>query len=422
MPKKSAELTPLQIKRLTRDGLHPVGGVAGLSLQIRGNSRSWILRTTIGLRRREIGLGGYPDVGLAEARVKARGMRDKIEAGIDPVDERKRARAALLVPSALTFDEAAKRYVAAKSDEWRNPKHGDQWRNTLATYAAPVIGRMPVDEIRLQHIVDVLEPIWRDKTETAVRLRGRIESVLDWAAVTGHRKGDNPARWRGNLDMVLPRPNKVARKANHPALPMDEMHRFMQALRLRDGASRALEFAILTAARSSEVRAARWSEIDLLARTWTVPAERMKSGREHIVPLSEAALALLESLPVRAGVDLVFPAPRGGEYSDATLAKVIKLMHEADIAEGGAGYIDPKLQRVAVPHGFRSTFKDWAAERTAYDNMVSEAALAHIVADKTEAAYRRGALLEKRAGMMADWAQFIATAPGFNVTPIRRRA
>lgn len=420
MPKKSRELMPLQVKRLSGDGLHPVGGVAGLCLQIRGSARSWILRTTVGHRRREIGLGGYPDVELSAARTKARDARDKIRAGVDPVEERKRARAAMLAPSVLTFDEAARRYIAAKSSEWRNPKHGAQWRNTLATYVAPVMGRMPVDQIELRHVVAALEPIWIEKTETAVRLRGRIESILDWATVTGHRDGQNPARWKGNLDKALPRPGKVAKRSNQPALPIDDMPRFMADLRTRGGASHALEFLILTASRSREVRGARWCEFDIPARTWTVPAERMKSGREHVVPLSDEALALLSKLPERG--ELLFPAQRGGELSDMTLAKIIKLMHEADTSRGGAGYLDPKLKRVAVPHGFRSTFKDWAAERTNYPNQVSEAALAHVIGDKTEAAYRRGMLLAKRASMMADWARFIGMPAPANVTPIRRKA
>lgn len=423
MPKKSAELMPLQVKRLAADGLHPVGGVAGLCLQVRGTARSWILRTTVGNRRREIGLGGYPDVELSAARTKAREMRDKIGCGVDPVEERKRARAALRAQNVLTFDEASRRYIAAKESEWRNPKHGAQWRNTLATYASPVLGRMPVEQVRLADVLSVLEPIWKDKTETAVRLRGRMEAVMDWAAVTMDRSGaPNPARWKGNLDKVLPLPNKVAKKSNQPALPIDDMPRFMTALRKRDGASRALELLILTAARSSEVRAARWSEIDMDARLWTIPGDRMKSGREHVVPLSDEALGVLDGLPKRAGSDLVFSALRGGELSDATLAKVIKLMHDADAKAGGRGYLDPKLQRVAVPHGFRSTFKDWASERSHYPNEVSEAALAHIVADKTEAAYRRGTMLEKRAAMMADWAQFIGTPRMATVIPIRRRA
>lgn len=421
MPKKCAELMPLQVKRLSGDGLHPVGGVAGLCLQIRGTAKSWILRTTVGDRRREIGLGGYPDVELGAARAKAREMRDKIRDGIDPVAERRQARAALRHTSVLTFDEAARRYIAAKSPEWRNPKHGDQWRNTLATYASPVVGRMPVDQIQLRDVLDVLEPIWLVKTETAVRLRGRIEAILDWAAVTMERHDFvNPAQWKGRLDKLLASPRKATKPTNQPALPIDEMPRFMADLRMRDGASRALEFLILTAARSSEVRGARWSEIDRTERVWTVPGARMKSGRDHVVPLSDRALALLDSLPVRAGVDLVFPALRGGELSDATLAKVIKLMHDADQKAGGIGYMASEQRRVAVPHGFRSTFKDWAAERTDYPNQVSEAALAHIVGDKTEAAYLRTDMRAKRAAMMADWSAFIDTPRRANVTPIRR--
>lgn len=422
MPKKSKELMPLQVKRLTKDGLHAVGGVTGLYLQVWGGSRSWILRTTVGTKRREMGLGGFPDVSLSAAREAARAARASIKEGIDPVAVRRAARMALCAPAVPSFDEAARQFIASRAAEWRNAKHGDQWRNTLGTYASPVMGKLPVSEIDTRHVLAVLEPIWHEKTETAVRLRGRIESILDWAKVAGHRDGDNPARWKGQLEHLLAKPGKVAKKENYPALPIDAMPAFMAALRKRDGASRVLEFLILTATRSSEARGARWCEFDLAAKTWTIPAARMKADRDHVVALSESAVALVRAQPVRAGTDLVFPAARGGTLSDMTLSKVVKLMHKADIDRGGAGYIDPKLQRVAVPHGFRSTFKDWAAERTDYPNMVSEAALAHIIADKTEGAYRRGNLLEKRAALMADWAAFIGAQPADNVTPIRRRA
>lgn len=405
MPRKAEEKTPLQVRRLKEPGLHSVGGVAGLHLQIRGEAKSWILRAKIGDRRRDIGLGGFPDVTLAEARDKARAMRAKIESGIDPVEDRRAAKAAL--SAVLTFDECARRLIESRSAEWKNPKHRAQWAATLDTYASPVIGRTPVDKIELRHVVDVLQPIWITKTETASRLRGRIESVLAWASVSGYRSGDNPARWKGNLDHVLPKPGKVRKVKHHAALPFDAMPEFMTRLRGMEGmGARALEFAILTAVRSSEARGATWEEIDIVAATWTIPSERMKAGREHKVPLSPQALALLKSLPRYASSSLVFPSPTGRMLSDMALAAVTRRM-EVD----------------AVPHGFRSTFRDWASERTNYPRNVAEMALAHTIGDKVEAAYRRGDLFEKRTRMMADWAKFIDTPRASGcVTPIRRKA
>lgn len=406
MPKKAKELSALAIKRLsTQPGLHAVGGVAGLQLQVRGGAVSWILRVLIGGKRRDVGLGGYPSVTLTDARDKARSFRAKIDAGVDPVAERHAARASLM--TALTFDEAAKRAIAVKAPEFKNAKHLAQWQSTLDTYASPLIGQLPVDKIDKSHVYAVLEPIWTTKTETASRLRGRIEFVLDWAIAANHRTGDNPARWKGNLQPLLATPSKLREVKNHAALPATAMPGFIEALRQRAGiAARALEFAIITAARSSEVRGLTWSEIDVEAATWTVPAKRMKAGKEHRVPLSPQALALLRSLPRMVGTALVFPAPRGGMLSDMTLSAVMKRMK-----------VD------AVPHGFRSTFRDWAGESTAYPREVIEHALAHRLKDKAEAAYARGTLFDKRRHLMADWAKFIETKPATgNVTKIRRKA
>jgi len=247
--------------------------------------------------------------------------------------------------------------------------------------------------------------------------------VLDWATVGGHRTGDNPARWKGNLAHRLAKPSKVKKKSNQPALPMGDMPRFMQMLRKRGGAARALEFTILTATRSGETRGALWREIDMKHAIWTVPAERMKADKEHVIPLSPQATALLKTTHRMAGTDLVFPSADGKEFSDAAMAKVIKLMHAADIKDGGKGFLDPKQGRVAVPHGFRSTFRDWASECTSYPRDVAEMALAHTIGDKVEAAYRRGDLLAKRTKMMADWASFIETMPRTgNVKQLRQRA
>jgi integrase len=354
-----------------------------------------------------MGLGGFPDVTLAGAYEKAREARLTIEQGNDPILARKQAQSALIAAQAteLTFSKAATAYVDAHGDEWRNPKHRQQWVNTLETYAAPVIGQMLVRDVTQTHILAILEPIWKTKTETATRVRGRIESVLDWCTVRGHRKGDNPARWKGYLDQLLPAPGKIAKVEHHPALPIDAVGGFMQDLRMREGvAARALEFAILTAARSGEVRGMPWAEVDLQASVWTIPAERMKAEREHRVPLTEAAIRILKS-PIH-GAELVFPAPRGGLLSDMTLTAVTRRMK-----------VD------AVPHGFRSTFRDWAAERTNFPRDMAEMALAHSVGDKVEAAYRRGDMMEKRRKMMQAWAQFCdQPAKSGDVVAINRKS
>lgn len=406
MPIKVPEASALKVAKLAKQqGLHAVGGVAGLYLQVRGDATSWILRAVIGGRRRDIGLGGYPDVTLADARTAARAKRAMIADGKDPIEERRAAKAKL--ESVLTFDEAAKRLIKAKTPGWSNPKHIAQWQTTLDTYASPVLGKMPVDKIDIPHILAVLTPIWETKTETATRVRARIEAVLAWATVSKHRTGDNPARWKHNLDKILPEPSKVTTKVHHPALPVDAMPEFMTALRARVApAARCLELAILTATRSQEVRGARWDEIDMKAATWTIPGARMKAGKEHKVPLSPTAIALLKAQPRQARNPLVFPAERGKVLSDSALSAVLK-----------------RMEVPAVPHGFRSTFRDWAAEVSHYPRDVAEMALAHVIQDKTEAAYRRGDLFAKRALMMADWAKYIDRKPGKGtVTPIRRKA
>lgn len=408
MPKKAKELSAKAVEKLSKDGAHAVGGVDGLLLQIRGDSaRSWVLRIRINEKRRTIGLGAYPELSLAEARRKAQAMRVSVSNGGDPLQDKRDRRASLADSNVLTFDEAARRLIAAKSPEWANAKHAAQWARTLETYASPCIGKIPVADVTTAHVVEVLTPIWRTKTETASRVRQRIEAVLDWAKAYGARDGDNPARWRGHLDKLMATPSKVREVRHHTALPVDAMHGFMLTLRAREGmAARALELAILTAARSGEVRGATWAEIDLDSATWTVPAERMKARKEHRVPLSAPAIALLRALPRFAGTELVFPNSKGQPLSDMALLSVMK-----------------RMQVDAVPHGFRSTFRDWAGDRTNYPRDVAEMALAHTLRDKVEASYRRGDALAKRATMMADWATFIDTAPAVgNVTPIRRQA
>jgi integrase len=394
MPKIAKELSSLEVKRLNKIGHHAVGGVSGLLLQITKNgAKSWILRTIIGARRRDVGLGGFPGVTLAMARDKAREAKELVAKGIDPIERKKSIKAQLIASqaSSLTFDEAAEKFHRSKSTEFRNAKHAAQWISTIKTYASPVIGRLPVSNVELAHIVKILEPIWLTKTETASRLRGRIESVLAWATVSGFRAGDNPARWQGNLDVILPKPGKIAKVVHHKALPIDSMKDFMVDLRKREGvAARALEFLILTACRSGEVRGSTWNEIDLEGKTWTIPASRMKAGREHRVPLSDSAMKILSELPRISDNDLVFPAPRSGQLSDMSLSAVLRRMG-----------VD------AVPHGFRSTFRDWCSETTSYSRYVSEMSLAHTIGDKVEAAYRRGDLFAKRTKLMQAWDDFL---------------
>lgn len=412
MPKKARELGPLDVRRIVAPGLHAVGGVAGLHLQVLASGgKSWLLRIVIGGKRREVGLGGFPDVPLALAREKAREVRETVQQGRDPIAERAAARSALAAQrgAEITFDECAEKFIAAKSAEWRSAKHAAQWTATLTTYASPVLGTMQVRDIELAHIVKVLEKddFWTAKTETASRVRGRIESVLDWATVRGYRKGENPARWKGHLDKVLPAPKKVAKVEHHAALPVDEIGAFMRDLRQREGiAARALEVLILTATRSGELRGMTWAEVNLDEAVWIVPAARMKAKREHRVPLSVRVIEVLRGLPVVAG-GLVFPGMReGSPLSDMTLTAVLRRMGRGDL----------------TAHGFRSTFRDWAAERTNYPRDVAEMALAHTIGDKVEAAYRRGDLFDKRTRMMEDWARFCDTVQvAGDVLPFRAK-
>lgn len=401
MPKSSTEKSALAVARLTAAGAHAVGGVPGLYLQVTRSgegppARSWLLRALILGRRREMGLGPYPAVTLAEARDKAREARAKIREGLDPINERRARRSELLasVATAKTFKQCAEAYITAHAAGWKNAKHAQQWGNTLEAYAYPKFGAMLVHDVEKEHVLEALRPIWTEKNETASRLRGRIELVLSYAMQAGYRpEGLNPARWKGGLDRLLPPPSKVNGREHHKALPVADAPAFMARLRAAEGlGARALEFVILTAARSGEVRGATWAEIDTVGAVWTVPAARMKAGREHRVPLSAEALALLDALPAGTGDELVFKAAKGGPLSDMTLSAVLRRMG-----------VD------AVPHGFRSTFRDWVAERTAYPNEAAEMALAHSIGDKVEAAYRRGDLFDKRRQMVADWAAYLAT-------------
>lgn len=408
MPKKAKELSAIEVSRLVTEGRYPAGGVAGLYLKVSpAGARSWVLRVVVAGKRRDAGLGGFPDVTLAQAREKARQARDDIDRGIDPIAARAAAKSALMAARGLetTFANAAELFIKAKSPEWKNAKHAAQWQATIETYAYPIIGKMQVRDVTLTHVVKILEPIWSTKTETATRLRGRLEQVLDWATVRGFRHGDNPARWKGHLDKILAKPSKVSKIVHHPALAYREMGQFMADLRQKVGiAARALEFTVLTAARSGEARGATWAEIDLAVAVWTIPAERMKAGKEHRVPLSDRVLEVLRDLPRMVGTDLVFPAPRNGLLSDMAMTAIMR-----------------RMGLKAVPHGFRSTFRDWCAECTNYPRDVAEMALAHAIGNKVEAAYRRGDLFDKRRALMAAWAKFCATVfTGADVIPLRK--
>lgn len=391
---RAHKLTPLKIQReLKKVGLY--GDGAGLWLKVtEGASRSWIFRYTSEGRERWMGLGPYPDVSLNEAREKAAEMRKRVRGGIDPLAEKQAQRANDRAAAAklVTFDWCATQFIEAHKAGWRNPKHVDQWRNTLATYASPVIGTLPVDKIDTSHVMRILEKdgLWTEKNETASRLRGRIENVLDWATVRKYRSGDNPARWKGHLDKLLPAASKVQRVKHHAALPWAEIGTFMGGLRKQEGvAARALEFAILTAARSGEVRNATWEEVDTANGIWIVPADRMKAKREHRVPISQQTLTVLSPKDGNAG--LLFPGMKHGKpLSDMSLTAVLRRMGRGDL----------------TVHGFRSTFRDWCAESTNYPRDMAEMALAHTVGDKVEAAYRRGDMFEKRRRLMDDWAKF----------------
>ena len=410
MPRKLHNaLTPLTVKN-AKPGRHADGG--GLQLLVKPTgARSWVYRFMLGGKSRDVGLGaaGQGGLSLADARDDAAALRLKVKAGIDPLEERDRDAAQALAAAqaakvaGTTFRDVATAYIATNEESWRNPKHRQQWRNTLDTYVYPVIGDLPVAEIETAHVLKIIEPIWRTKAETAARIRGRIETVLDSAKARGYRQGENPARWRGHLAQILPARTRLSR-GHHKAIAYEQIPAFVRALHKREAvAALALEFTILTAARSGEVIGAAWAEVDLDKAIWTIPADRMKAAKEHRVPLSPRAVAILESLqPLRS--DYLFPGAKGGKLSGMAMGMLMRRMK-----------ID------ATVHGFRSGFRDWAAECTGYAHEVAEMALAHTIENKVERAYRRGDLFDKRRRLMDDWATYCATIPavGANVTPIR---
>lgn len=392
--REAKKLTPLAIAKLSKPGRYAVGDGAYLQIAA-GGSRSWIFRYNRNGQARHMGLGPFDLVPLAEARDKAKAARKALLDGADPIDAKRQTKARKRLEEAkrMTFKAAAERMISSHEAAWQNAKHRQQWTNTLGTYAFPIIGELPIGEVDTSLVLKVLEPIWTAKPETASRVRGRIEAVLDWAKARGDRTGENPARWRGHLDKLLPKQSKVRRVRNHPAMPYADLPTFMGELRGRESISaRALEFAILTAARTGEVIGAQWSEIDLDGGMWVIPPDRMKAKREHRVALSPRAVDLLRALP-RVGAH-VFPGARAG--------KPLSNMALLELMRGMA----PDY----VPHGFRSTFRDWAAEQTDTASEVVEMALAHAISSKVEAAYRRGDLFEKRRSLMADWATYAGSA------------
>ena len=420
MPKVAKELTPMAVKQLRHPGpprtsnvVTPVGGVSGLLIQITpSNAKSWIVRTMVGTKRREIGLGSYPEISLGQARIDATDEKRKIKAGIDPITERKENRLKLIAQQkrGLTFKAATERYLSNnKIESFRNEKHKRQWRSTLEQYANTAIGDVLVSDIGVDDIKRTLAPIWNEKRETARRLRGRIEHVLRFATDEGYRTGDNPASPMALKTWIDNQGGQV--KDNHPALALKGASDWFKSLRDREGkAARALEFATLTAARSGEVRGMAWGEVDSDAKTWTIPASRMKAKREHIVPLTDAAVAIIDAMPKMEGSDFVFAAPRGGALSDMSLSAVMRRMQESEEKAGRKGWVDPRSGRAAVPHGLRSTFRDWTAEKTDYPHEMAETALAHFISNKVEAAYRRGTMIDKRRAMMEDWAKYLIDA------------
>jgi len=390
--------------------MYPDGG--GLYLQVTERGASWIYRFMLNGRAREMGLGPLALYGLQEARAKALDARKLRHEGIDPIEARNAARLKLRLDAAkaMMFKDCAEAYIRAHRAGWRNAKHAAQWESTLLTYAGPFFGDLPVQAVDTSLVMRVLEqeirggpddepcPLWLAKPETASRLRGRIEAILDWAKVRGYREGENPARWRGHLDKLLPARAKVQKVQHHAALPYAQLPAFISALRAEEGvAARALEFAILTAARTGEVIGARWNEINRDDRVWTVPSSRMKSCKEHRVPLGSRALAILGQMGLlidQPPGTYVFPGgKRGRPLSNMAFLMLLKRMGRGDL----------------TAHGFRSTFRDWAAERTNYPSEVAEMALAHTITSKVEQAYRRGDLFDRRRRMMADWGSFTAT-------------
>ncbi len=403
------KLTALKVSRLTDTGRYADGG--GLYLQVsKWGTKAWVFRYMKDGRSRWMGLGDIATFSLKEARDRAKAARQILADGIDPLEARQQAKDAKRIEAArtITFDEAAARYIKAHKAGWKNAKHADQWQSSLTRFVSPVFGEMPVGTIDTALVMQALEPIWSSKTETASRTRGRVEAVLDWATARGYRNGDNPARWRGHLDKLLPAKTKVARVKHQPAMDYRDVPAFMKTLRAAESLSaRALELTILTAARTGETINARWEEMDPEAKLWTVPGDRTKSGREHRVPLSKRAVALLRTVARHHSSKYVFPGLRiGRPLSNMAMLELLRGMN-------GNGF---------TVHGFRSSFRDWAAHETNFPREIAETALAHVLKDKTEAAYQRGDLLEKRRRLMSAWENYCGNPRSSGEVVTLRRA
>ncbi|MHB2167459.1 tyrosine-type recombinase/integrase [Alsobacter sp. R-9] len=406
MGKQVKRLSARFVQSVTEAGRHADGD--GLYLNVTDSgAKSWVFMWKVGGRRREMGLGPVRDVPLSDARSAAETARKQVRAGVDPITAREHRKA-------MSFGDAADALIASKSPSWRNDKHRAQWTMTLTTYCQAIRSR-PVADVSTEDVLRVLKPLWQTKAETASRLRGRIERVLDFAKAKGMRSGENPARWRGHLDAILPKPQKLAR-GHHAAMAFDDVPAFMAALSGTEGVSAlALQFLILTAARTGEVRGATWREFDFKTNVWTIPANRMKAGREHRVPLSPGAVAILEDMRARATEgqgDDAKPQPDAFVFPGGRIGKPLSVMA-----------LEMVLRRAKVDvttHGFRSAFRDWCGERTTFPREVAEAALAHLVGDDVERAYRRGDALEKRRKLMDAWHRFCAQANSANVVPLTK--
>lgn len=433
MPKIAKPLNDMQVRRISRVGWHAVGGVAGLLLQVRKPAkegaqipRSWILRVKVGDDRQPIGLGSYPQVSLAEAREQAKKLVIEAKQGVNLKAKKRAERSALLSAAAKnkTFKECAEAYIEAHSSDYSSDKHRKQWPSTLTAYAYPIIGNMMVADITMRDVLSVLNQetkvaetekgkLWYVKTETAKRLLGRIKTVLDYATVNEYRTGTNPAQWTGYLSTQLPSPKKLQKIEHHPAVPYQMIWDFISKLRKNESISaKAVEFLVLTAVRSGSVRQAEWSEIDFERKLWIIPAEHTKAKQEHRVPLQPQAIKLLKSLPKMAGSNIVFPSPTGKALSDMALSQLMRRMKKSG-----------ELTVDAVPHGFRSSFRDWAAEQTAYPDEIRKAASGHTVGDAVKEAYQRTDLLDKRRNLMNEWARYLnqpSGQPSANVLKLKR--
>lgn len=395
MARQIGKLSALVVGRAKDKGLYGDGG--GLYLQVTTTgSKSWLFRYMLKGRAREMGLGAAHAISLADARSRAAECRKLLASGIDPLGAKRthEAKARLDAARSITFEQCASKYIESHKAGWRNAKHAQQWTNTLNTYAHPILGKLSVADIDVALVMKVLEPIWQSKVETASRLRGRIESILDWATSREYRQGDNPARWKGKLENLLPRPSKIQKTKHYAALPHEDVNGFLKALSNQEGlAAKALELVIFTATRSGEALQAKWDEFDLKKKIWVIPAERMKAGQEHRVPLSDSALAVLKPLHENRNSDFVFPGMKKDKpLSNMAMLVLLRRMGRDDI----------------TVHGFRSSFRMWAAEQTSFPREIAELCLAHTIGTSVERAYQRSDLFEKRRQLMSMWAKYCA--------------